>query len=100
MVIGGGEIYAETIGLADRLYVTHVDAAPEGDTRFPAIDPTVWREAVAARPCRPAQRTARHRPSSVYERAEARTPAVEPVRIPSVGAADFSLARRAGAAPR
>ena len=44
MVIGGGEIYAETIGLADRLYVTHVDATPAGRTRFPPIDPAVWRE--------------------------------------------------------
>lgn len=42
-VIGGGEIYAQTIGLADRLDVTHVDAEVEGDTRFPAIDPAVWR---------------------------------------------------------
>jgi dihydrofolate reductase len=44
MVIGGGEIYAETIGDADRLYITHVDAAPAGRTCFPAIDPAVWRE--------------------------------------------------------
>jgi len=43
MVIGGGEIYAAAIGGADRLYVTHVAAAPDGDTRFPAIDPAVWR---------------------------------------------------------
>jgi dihydrofolate reductase len=39
---GGGEIYAETIGIADRLVITHVKAAPEGDTRFPPIDPDVW----------------------------------------------------------
>ena len=43
MVIGGGEIYAGTIGGADRLYITHVDAEPPGRTRFPAIDPAVWR---------------------------------------------------------
>jgi dihydrofolate reductase len=43
MVIGGGEIYAETIGRADRLYITHVEAKPEGDTRFPPIDPAIWR---------------------------------------------------------
>ena len=43
MVIGGGEIYAEAIGRADRLYITHVAAAPDGDTRFPPIDPAVWR---------------------------------------------------------
>ncbi|MEZ5841136.1 MAG: dihydrofolate reductase [Hyphomicrobiales bacterium] len=43
-VIGGGEIYAATLAGADTLYVTKVHAAPDGDTRFPAIDPAVWRE--------------------------------------------------------
>jgi dihydrofolate reductase len=43
MVIGGGEIYAAALAIADRLYITHVDSAPDGDTRFPAIDPGVWR---------------------------------------------------------
>lgn len=43
MVIGGGEIYAEAIGRADRLYITHVVAAPTGETRFPHIDSGVWR---------------------------------------------------------
>ena len=42
MVIGGGEIYAAAIPIADRLYITHVDSAPDGDTRFPAIDARVW----------------------------------------------------------
>jgi dihydrofolate reductase len=45
-VIGGGEIYAQAIGRADRLAVTHVEASVEGDTRFPAIDPGLW-QAVA-----------------------------------------------------
>lgn len=43
MVIGGGEIYRMAIDMADRLYVTLVDAAPEGDTYFPAIDQASWR---------------------------------------------------------
>ncbi len=42
MIIGGGEIYAQALPLADRLYVSHVALAPEGDTIFPAIDPQVW----------------------------------------------------------
>lgn len=46
MVIGGGEIYREAIDLADRLYITHVDLAPEGDTHFPPIDPGLWRATV------------------------------------------------------
>lgn len=44
MVIGGGELYAAAVGRADRLYITHVEATPEGDTYFPAIDPALWRE--------------------------------------------------------
>ena len=40
---GGAEIYTEAMPLADRLYITHVDLAPEGETRFPDIDPDVWK---------------------------------------------------------
>jgi dihydrofolate reductase len=42
MVGGGGEIYREAMPFTGRLYITHVDAEPEGDTRFPDIDPTEW----------------------------------------------------------
>ena len=42
MIIGGGQIYAEAFGHADRLLITHVDAAPEGDTSFPKIDLDYW----------------------------------------------------------
>lgn len=42
-VIGGGQIYREALPLADRLHVTHVKAEIEGDTRFPEIDPNIWR---------------------------------------------------------
>lgn len=42
MVAGGGDIYAQAIGKADRLYITHVRARPQGDTLFPEIDTTVW----------------------------------------------------------
>ena len=40
---GGGVLYAATIDRADRLYITHVEASPEGDAFFPAIDPAIWR---------------------------------------------------------
>jgi dihydrofolate reductase len=43
-VIGGGEIFRETLPTADRLYVTHVDAAPVGDVFFPEISPAAWVE--------------------------------------------------------
>ena len=42
MVIGGGEVYRATIGMADRLYITHVSMSPAGDALFPPIDPMVW----------------------------------------------------------
>lgn len=43
-VIGGGEIYAQTIACADRIYLTRVDAKVDGDTFFPAIDSGDWVE--------------------------------------------------------
>jgi dihydrofolate reductase len=45
MVIGGGDIYAQALPLADRLEITQVHMVPEGDAYFPPIDPAVWREA-------------------------------------------------------
>jgi dihydrofolate reductase len=43
-VIGGADIYAQTMPVADRLVITHVHLQPAGDTRFPAIDPALWQE--------------------------------------------------------
>ena len=42
MIIGGGELYTQLIDRADRLYITHIDLAPDGDVRFPAIAPEQW----------------------------------------------------------
>ncbi len=42
-VIGGGQIYAATLPMANKLYVTHVMAEPEGDTVYPAIQDAQWR---------------------------------------------------------
>ena len=42
MIIGGGELYAQLMPLADRLYITHIDLSPEGDVRFPVITPEDW----------------------------------------------------------
>ena len=44
MVIGGTDIFTQTMDLADRLEITHVHSSPEGDTHFPAIDPMLWRQ--------------------------------------------------------
>jgi dihydrofolate reductase len=43
-VIGGAEVYTQTMDIADRLVVTQVALQPKGDTTFPAIDPAAWRE--------------------------------------------------------
>jgi len=43
-VVGGGQIYEEALPLTDRLELTLVDAEPKGDTVFPAIDWSEWRE--------------------------------------------------------
>lgn len=42
MIGGGAEVYREAMPLADRLYITHVAISPEGDARFPMIDPGQW----------------------------------------------------------
>jgi dihydrofolate reductase len=43
-VIGGGELYREALPLAQRIYLTTVDAEPAGDTRMPDFDSNDWRE--------------------------------------------------------
>ena len=35
MIIGGGAIYASCLPMANKLYVTHIEAAIDGDTQFP-----------------------------------------------------------------
>lgn len=41
-VVGGAEIYRLLFDRLARLHVTHVEAEPDGDAVFPAIDPAVW----------------------------------------------------------
>ena len=44
-VIGGAEIYALALPEVGRMYVTWVESEIDGDTHFPEIDWTQWREA-------------------------------------------------------
>ncbi len=44
MVIGGGAIYAHCLPKADRLYITHIKAAIDGDTQFPNYDDGSWKK--------------------------------------------------------
>ena len=48
-VIGGAQIYAQWMDIADRLEVTEVHARPEGDTYFAAIDAADWEEVARLR---------------------------------------------------
>jgi dihydrofolate reductase len=41
---GGGELYAQTIERANRLFITEVGLDAEGEVRFPLINPHEWRE--------------------------------------------------------
>jgi dihydrofolate reductase len=43
-VIGGGHLFEETLPLADRLHVTHVEGSPPGDVFFPPILAAEWVE--------------------------------------------------------
>lgn len=43
-VIGGAQIYALALPRARRLYISEVEADPDGDARFPDIDEAEWRE--------------------------------------------------------
>jgi len=46
MILGGAEIYRAALPEADRIYLTSVHGEFDGDTVFPAIDRTDWRETV------------------------------------------------------
>ena len=44
-IIGGEEIFKQSMSLADRLYITHIEAKDkDADTFFPEIIPIVWNE--------------------------------------------------------
>ena len=43
-VIGGAEIYALFLPLADRIELTEIATTPEGDTSIPALDTADWQE--------------------------------------------------------
>lgn len=43
-IIGGGQIFAESMAIADRMIVTEIDHVYPCDTFFPKIDPLKWTE--------------------------------------------------------
>lgn len=68
MVIGGAEIYAQTLAAADRLVLTEIDRAFEGDASFPAFDRAEWK-LVSRTPGVQDERNAMPYSFCVYERA-------------------------------
>ncbi len=44
MIIGGAQIYAESLDLADRVYLTRVHRYVEGDAYFPDLDAELWHQ--------------------------------------------------------
>jgi dihydrofolate reductase len=45
-VIGGAELYRQAIALADRIYLTEIDADISGDAHFTELDHRLWKEVV------------------------------------------------------
>ncbi|MBP6302996.1 MAG: dihydrofolate reductase [Bacteroidia bacterium] len=43
-ITGGGTIYEQAMGIANRIYLTRIHHNFEADTFFPAIEPTMWKE--------------------------------------------------------
>ena len=48
-VVGGAQVYAGTLAVADRLVITRVEQSPPGDTYFPDVDWSAWREVARVR---------------------------------------------------
>ena len=46
MVIGGAEVYRQFLALANRIYITRVQAEVDGDVYFPVLDMQEWQETV------------------------------------------------------
>ncbi|MDX1435022.1 MAG: dihydrofolate reductase [Gammaproteobacteria bacterium] len=44
MIIGGADVFAEALPIAERIYLTILYARFAGDTRFPDYDASEWRE--------------------------------------------------------
>ena len=67
-IIGGAQVYAATMELADRLYVTEVHARIEGDAHFPALVRSQWRE-VSREPHKADEKNQYNYDFVVYDRA-------------------------------
>ena len=44
LISGGAKIYEQTIGLVNKLYITHINREVDGDVLFPKIDLNKWKK--------------------------------------------------------
>ena len=67
-IIGGGDIYKQSMDLADRLYITHIEAEDKNaEVFFPEIIPIVWNE-ISREEHEPDEKNKYRYTFSVYER--------------------------------
>jgi dihydrofolate reductase len=66
-VIGGGSIYKALWERAEKLYVTHVHAKPDGDTFVPDIDEQIWVQ-ISKEPTVQGERDSAPMTFAIYER--------------------------------
>lgn len=66
-IIGGGDIYAQAMGLADALSITHVLAEVDGDTVFPPIELSQWR-VISSQDVAPGEKDSHATRHVLYER--------------------------------
>ena len=71
-IAGGEGLYREGLAFADCVYLTRVEAEPEGDTFFPELDPALWHR-VGAEPRASDPRHAHAFSFERWERREARS---------------------------
>ena len=43
-IVGGAELYAQSLALVDTLYITEIQQDVDGDAHFPEFDPSQWQE--------------------------------------------------------
>lgn len=67
-VIGGADLFRETLPIADRVYLTVVDAEPDGDVFMPALDISAWRE-TSSQAFAPDEKHAHGYRFAIYDRA-------------------------------
>ncbi len=67
MIIGGGDVFDQIRGMADKVYLTTVDMDAEGDTSFRALDAANWKQ-ISSEDVKAGEKDSANFNVSVYER--------------------------------